>query len=61
MRKGDVLVEFARAYLITTRAFQRAMHAGTRALCLTGMDADMMVRCIGKVSFLALKDFGVTL
>ncbi|HYM38543.1 MAG TPA: hypothetical protein VEY12_00155 [Thermoplasmata archaeon] len=61
MRKADVLVEFARTYLITTRAFQRAMDRGTRALCLTGMDADMMIRCIGNVSLPALKAFGVTL
>ncbi len=61
MRKADVLVEFARTYLITTRAFQRAMDAGTRALCLTGMDADMMARCIGNVSLPALKAFGATL
>jgi 2,5-dihydroxypyridine 5,6-dioxygenase len=61
MRKADVLVEFARTYLITTRAFQRAMDAGTRALCLTGMDADMMMRCVGNVSLPALKTFGVTL
>ncbi len=61
MRKADVLVEFARTYLITTKAFQRAMDAGTRALCLTGMDADMMTRCIGNVSLPALKAFGSSL
>jgi len=61
MRKADVLVEFARTYLITTRAFQRAMDAGARAMCLTGMDADMMARCIGNVSLPALKAFGGTL
>ncbi len=61
MRQADVLVEFARTYLITTRAFQRAMDAGTRALCLTGMDADMMTRCIGNVSLPAMKAFGTTL
>ncbi len=61
MKEADVLVEFARTYLITTRAFQRAMDAGTRHLCLTGMDADMMVRCIGNVSLAALKAFGTTL
>jgi len=61
MRKADVLVEFARTYLITTRAFQRAMDAGTRHLCLTGMDGDMMTRCIGNVSLPALKAFGVAL
>ncbi len=61
MRRADVLVEFARTYLITTRAFQRAMDAGTRHLCLTAMDADMMIRTIGNVSLPALKTFGVTL
>ncbi len=61
MRKADVLVEYARTYLITTRAFQRAMDGGTRHLCLTGMDGDMMVRTIGNVSLPALKQFGVTL
>lgn len=61
MRKADVLVEFARTYLITTRAFQRAMDAGARHLCLTGMDGDMMTRCIGNVSLSALKEFGATL
>ena len=61
MRKADVLVEFARTYLITTRAFQRAMDAGTRHLCLTGMDGDMMTRCIGNVSLPALKKFGAAL
>lgn len=61
MRKADVLVEYARTYLITTRAFQRAMDAGARALCLTGMDADMMSRCIGDVSLPAMKAFGVAL
>lgn len=61
MRQADVLVEFARTYLITTRAFEKAMDAGTRHLCLTGMDADMLIRCIGNVSLPALKAFGVAL
>jgi len=58
MRTSDAIVEFARTYLITTRAFQRALEAGARHLCLTAMDADMMVRCIGNVSLPALKRFG---
>src|SRR5574340_126414 len=61
MKQADVLVEFARTYLITTRAFQRAMDAGARHLCLTAMDADMLIRCIGNVSLPALKAFGVAL
>ena len=61
MKKADALVEFARTYLITTRAFERAMDAGARHLCLTGMDADMLIRCIGNVSLPALKAFGLAL
>ncbi len=61
MKQADVLVEFARTYLITTRAFQKAMDAGTRHLCLTAMDADMLIRCIGNVSLPALKAFGTAL
>lgn len=58
MRSSDAIVEFARTYLITTKAFQRALDAGARYLCLTGMDSDMMIRCIGNVSLSALKRFG---
>jgi len=61
MRASDAVVEFARTYLITTKAFQRALDAGARYLCLTGMDADMMIRCIGEVSLPALKRFGKAL
>lgn len=61
MRSSDAIVEFARTYLITTKAFERALHAGSRHLCLTGMDADMMVRCIGQVSLPALRKFGLVL
>lgn len=61
MRSSDAMVEYARTYLITTRAFQRAMDAGSRLLCLTAMDSDMMVRCIGRVPFGALKRFGTAL
>lgn len=61
MGASDAIVEFARTYLITTRAFQRALDRGARHLCLTGMDEDMMVRCIGQVSLSALKRFGAAL
>ena len=61
MKSADVLVEFAQTYLITTKAFEHAMAAGARALCLSGMDADMMTRCIGNVSLPDLKKFGMTL
>ena len=58
MKSADVLIEYARTYLITTKAFERAMAAGARHLCLTAMDADMMIRCIGNVALPAMKAFG---
>ncbi|HKW43683.1 MAG TPA: aminopeptidase, partial [Thermoplasmata archaeon] len=58
MKSADVLIEYARTYLITTKAFERAMDAGARHLCLTAMDGDMMIRCIGNVSLPAMKAFG---
>lgn len=61
MLSSDAIVEFARTYLITTKAFERALAKGARHLCLTAMDADMMTRCIGEVSLPALKAFGKTL
>jgi 2,5-dihydroxypyridine 5,6-dioxygenase len=61
MKEADVLIEYARTYLITTKSFEKAMDAGARHLCLTAMDADMMVRTIGNVSLSAMKAFGSAL
>jgi 2,5-dihydroxypyridine 5,6-dioxygenase len=61
MTAADILIEYARTYLITTKAFEKAMEAGARHLCLTAMDRDMMVRTIGNVSLPAMKAFGSAL
>ena len=61
MKSADVLIEYARTYLITTKSFEKAMAAGARHLCLTAMDADMMIRTIGNVSLPAMKAFGQAL
>lgn len=61
LKAADVLIEYARTYLITTKSFEKAMEAGARHLCLTAMDADMMIRTIGNVSLPAMKAFGFTL
>lgn len=58
MKAADVLIEYARTYLITTKSFEKAMDAGARHLCLTAMDGDMMIRTIGNVSLPAMKAFG---
>lgn len=48
---SEVLVEFAKKYLLYSKTWYKAMEKGARYLCLTGMDKDMMIRCIGKVDY----------
>ena len=58
LKNCDVAVEFASKFLYITRAYEEAIKAGMRHLCLAGMDADMMIRCIGKVNTFHLQKFG---
>lgn len=55
MAAADVMLEFAGKYLITTKAFEAAIAKGARQLTLTGMDADMLVRTVGRVNLEALE------
>ncbi len=48
--KADVWIEFSYAYVLHTPAFRAAMAAGARYICLTGMDAEMMVKTIARVN-----------
>ncbi len=55
---SDVWVELNRAWLLYSRPYEEAMRVGrTRYLCLVGMDADMMVRNVGRVNVPALYEF----
>ncbi len=58
---SDVWIEFAYAYVLHTPAFRAAMAAGSRYICLTGMDVDMMVKTIGRVDYPRLIALGETL
>jgi len=58
MKNADVICEFAKMYLIHTKAYREALAAGARALCLSGMDADMMIRCMGLVNYPAMVELG---
>ncbi|MDR0599632.1 MAG: hypothetical protein LBG84_06065 [Treponema sp.] len=51
LEKADAWVEFNNQWLLYSTPFERAMAANKklRYLCLVGMDADMMVRLIGRV------------
>ena len=54
----DVWVEFNYEWLLYSGPWEKAMKTGrVRYLCLVGMDAPMMVRCIGKVNWSALREF----
>ena len=43
VEKADVWIEVSLSYIMHTKAFQNAMAAGTRYICLTGMDVEMLV------------------
>ncbi|MGB9866772.1 MAG: aminopeptidase [Bacillota bacterium] len=58
---ADVWIEFAVAYVLHTEAFRKALANGCRYICLTGMDADMMVRTIAKVNYPKMLELGALL
>ncbi len=49
IKSADVWVEFAVQYILYTQARQEATKHGCRYACLSGMDAEMCVRTIGRV------------
>ncbi len=54
----DVWVEFNYEWLLYSTPWEEAIATNrVRYLCLVGMDAPMMVRCIGRVDWPALKEF----
>ncbi len=55
---ADVWIEFNRNWLLYSTPYWEAMSAGrVRYICLVGMNADMMVRTIGRVNVRLLYDF----
>ena len=63
LKKADAWVEFNNKWLLYSTPFDIAMKENKklRYLCLVGMDADMMVRCIGRVNYPVLKEFQETI
>jgi len=59
LKKADAWVEFNNQWLLYSTPFDIAMKENKklRYLCFVGMDADMMVRCIGRVNYQVLKEF----
>jgi len=58
IRQADVWIEYAVAYLLHTQAYKEALKNGARYICLTGMDAMMMVKTIGRVQYDKLLKMG---
>lgn len=58
MKSSDVIISLPFMYIIHTRAYNEAMAAGARILELTGMDADMMIRLIGRTNYSIMCELG---
>lgn len=59
LREADAWVEFNNQWLLYSTPFERAMEKNKklRYLCLVGMNADMMVRVIGRVDQVLLTEY----
>jgi len=55
---ADLVIEFATAYLCHSAMWEKARRKGVPTKCLTGMNADMMIRCINPDSHQKMKEFG---
>ncbi|MGB9623005.1 MAG: aminopeptidase, partial [Candidatus Bathyarchaeia archaeon] len=53
LKGADAWVEFNKEWLLYSTAYDIAMKENPRLryLCLVGMNADMMVRCIGRIDY----------
>lgn len=57
MREADLIIELAEKYIIHTEAYLEALKTA-RILCLTGMTAEMMKRCIADVDYPKMLELG---
>jgi leucyl aminopeptidase (aminopeptidase T) len=58
MQNCDIMIEFSNKYLLYSTPWIKAMETNkVRYLCLSGMTADMMVRCIGNINIPILVEF----
>jgi len=58
MANCDIMIEFSNKYLLYSTPWRKAMETQrVRYICLSGMDAEMMVRCIGRVNVPILIEF----
>lgn len=59
LKEADAWVEFNNQWLLYSTPWDKAIEENKklRYLCLVGMDADMMIRCIGRVDYPTLLKF----
>jgi leucyl aminopeptidase (aminopeptidase T) len=59
LQASDAWVEFNNQWLLYSTPYDQALKENPRLrhLCLVGMNADMMVRCIGRVDYPVLREF----
>ncbi|MCK5561729.1 MAG: hypothetical protein KAJ51_14095 [Thermoplasmata archaeon] len=55
---ADMVIEFAVAYLVHSAMWNKARQKGIELKCLTGMNVDMMVRCIDPDVYEKMQEFG---
>ncbi|RJS90286.1 hypothetical protein CW700_00980 [Candidatus Bathyarchaeota archaeon] len=55
---ADLVIEFAVAYLVHSAMWAKAREKGIPMKCLTGMNADMMIRCINPDNYEKMQEFG---
>jgi len=56
--KADVWIELTYSYIMHSKAFRDSMDFGTRYICLTGMDIDMLVKTIARVDYDTMIELG---
>ncbi len=56
--RADVWIEFAVGTVFLSEAWKQAISNGVRYICLTGMDAVMLVKCIQRVRYTELLKLG---
>lgn len=55
---ADMVIEYAVAYLVHSAMWRKAREKGVPMKCLTGMNVDMMVRCINPDNYEKMQEFG---
>jgi leucyl aminopeptidase (aminopeptidase T) len=56
--RADVWIELAYSYIMHSQAFRDSLDFGTRYICLTGMDVEMIVKTVARVDYDAMIELG---